>query len=186
MELNKANLDKLFELIQERLDPDKIITDNCTAYSYIINLVLSELGIKSSIVLGYAAWRTGKKAHDTIANFPECVTFTGAADGINIHSWIEIESNILDFTTYQLKQKAQNLDMADGFITNVKWCPNYLFTPKSNLLSLTKVTDSYKVGVYGYQKVQNLEAVDIYESKDVKQYLNFVDEIKNIMKDEYK
>ncbi len=181
MYLNKKNLDTLFELTQERLDPDITSTDSCIEYAAIINLILKELGIESSIILGYAAWRIGKKAHDVISHSPECVTVIEGTGGNNIHSWIEIENKILDFTTYQLKQKAQELDMVDGFVTNIKWCPNYLFVPKSNLLSIKKVTDSYKIGVFGYQKVQKIEANKIENSEESTRYFNIANEIKDIM-----
>ena len=52
-------------------------------------------------------------------------------------------------TTYQLPLKAKSLDELDGGHTNVDWCPDYLYVPKSSSSSMRDVTQM-GAGLYYY------------------------------------
>ncbi|BBQ02927.1 hypothetical protein BSFA1_80550 (plasmid) [Burkholderia sp. SFA1] len=83
-------------------------------------------------------------------------------EALSFHAWLEIgpaESAhrlILDFSTYQLRRKAAELDALDGGDTNVNWCPDYLAALATDVSSLEDVTMKTK-GLFFYRPHNDLQ-----------------------------
>lgn len=76
--------------------------------------------------------------------------------GVAYHVWLYLDDHVLDFTTYQLRHKAAELDALDGGSTNVVWCPDYLYVPSRSVSPLRKVIQ-LRAGLYHYVRVHVLE-----------------------------
>lgn len=133
---------------------------DCYIHAAIAQKILYRLGVESKLVVGYAAWRVGGGDSDVIlhAPLPDMPVQDGAAP---YHVWLEVGNKILDFTTYQLKAKAAHMDMLDGGKTDVAWCPDYLFVPKSSVSPIQKVIQ-LRAGLYCYARNTALEAKIIF------------------------
>jgi len=144
---------------------------DCTLYAVVGAGLLSELGFDAEPAAGSAAWRVGEGDSDVISHAPEItgpVYGPGGSEGKMVgmfHAWINIKSSvgneILDLTTWQLKKKGRELDLADGGITNVTYCPEFLWISEKSdkLLSPRDVLQSYDSGVYSYVRKPKVEAV---------------------------
>ena len=165
-------LDKLFNIYIKIVDESKLETDNCIFVAHILNDGFKKLNIESNICIGYACWSVGTGINDILNHMPNIsITETTDLSSIMMHAWIEIEEKkrILDFTTYQLKKKAQFLDAIDGFKTNVEWCPNYLYSDQSKLKSLEEIQTLSEAGIFGYQREKHYEDTVIYKGTYTKE-----------------
>ncbi|WP_425952937.1 hypothetical protein [Ralstonia pseudosolanacearum] len=134
---------------------------DCYLHASMCREILALKGVESRLVAGFAAWRVGEGNSDVIVHGPtgNIVPQGGA---LPYHAWLEIgpaESRhriILDFTTYQLREKAAQLDLLDGGHTTVSWCPNYLVATAAQLSSLSQVTKDH-AGLFCYQRNEELE-----------------------------
>lgn len=130
---------------------------DCFFHAEMGRTLLSDEGVESRLVVGYAAWRVGHGDSDVIAHggsskglLPEGVT------GLTYHAWLEVGDCVIDFTTYSLRLKAQQLDDLDGGNTTAEWCPEYLMIRRSACLSFNEVTQSAGPGVVHYAEQPGL------------------------------
>ena len=128
---------------------------DCYMHSALAQNLLTRLGFDSTLVVGYAAWRVGAGDSDVIMHAP--LPHMPPQPGVAFHVWLELDSRLLDFTTYQLPQKAAQLDALDGGTTKVQWKPLYLSAPKSSVSLLRNVVQ-LRAGLYYYAREAELEA----------------------------
>ncbi len=128
---------------------------DCYVHSAIAQEMLTSLGVASKLVVGYAAWRVGNRDGDVIIHAP-LPNMPPQPGGIPYHVWLEVAHHIVDFTTYQLRQKALQMDKLDGGITTVTWCPDYLAVPKKSVSPLQAVIQ-LRAGMFFYQQDMSIE-----------------------------
>ena len=129
---------------------------DCYKHAVFAQSLLTRLGVvDTKVVVGFAAWRIGNGDGDVIAHHPALV---GHGTGCMYHTWLEIGKNILDFTTYQLQLKAAMMDAIDGLETDVLWCPEYLYVPKTSASPFNFVRDKH-AGLYHYRFDASTEAM---------------------------
>lgn len=128
---------------------------DCFIHAAIAQEILNRLGVSSKLVAGYAAWRVGNGDGDVIlhAPLPNMPSQPGA---VAYHVWLESNNHLIDFTTYQLRHKAIQMDKLDGGTTTVKWCPDYLSVPKKSVSTLRAVIQ-LRVGLYFYKQDTAIE-----------------------------
>lgn len=145
---------KLAMAASEHLNAD------CYTHAALAKSALEVLGVSSEIHVGFAAWRVdGKAPHAVVSHHPQGnVIDLALPHSVMYHAWLRLGTYILDLTTYQLPLKARLMDEADGQSTPVSWSPDYLFVPITTCAKYAQVRDSFKAGVYMYQRVHDLEA----------------------------
>ncbi|MCU6502268.1 hypothetical protein LPN04_31185 [Rugamonas sp. A1-17] len=137
---------------------------DCLLYASVGAEVLRRLGLSAQLRTGDAEWRVGPGDGDVIHNAASLggPTFgPSSAQSMVFHAWVRIEARgttpaqLVDFTTWQLRDKGRRLDLADGGHTRVEFCPDYLWVPevRARALSLRQVGASYDVGVYHYAEL---------------------------------
>jgi hypothetical protein len=137
---------------------------NCQAVAVLAQECLSRLGQPSRLCAGYAGWRVHPNdPAATIVHHPDTsdiyrhtsslteVMEPGKSNWFDGHVWLEIDQHIVDFTLFQIPIKMARADAADGRKTLISWKPDYLWIPKTQLLSLKKIINGYQTGAY-YQK----------------------------------
>lgn len=126
---------------------------DCVTHAEIGRELLKSLGVKSDLVVGESAWRVGEGDGDIIlhAKMPGMV-YQGP-NAVPYHCWLEAEGGkyIIDFTTYQIPEKALILDRLDGGHTNVAWHPDYLIAKKNKIHPLQAVIQGGS-GLFYYKK----------------------------------
>jgi hypothetical protein len=144
---------------------------DCVLYAAVGAGLLSRLGFPAQPVAGSAAWRVGEGDSDVISHATEITGSVFEPNGSEgklrgmFHAWISLKTSegneIVDLTTWQLTKKGKELDLADGGLTNVEFCPDFLWiSDKSErLLSPRNVLQSYDSGVFAYIRKPNVEAV---------------------------
>lgn len=128
---------------------------DCLLHAKVGQKLLREEGVETRLVVGEAAWRVGEGNGDVIAHSRKCNTFAAFGNEI-FHTWLEHDGYVIDFTTYTLPVKARLMDATDGMRTNVVWCPEYLYVPKSSVSSYPEVRDKH-AGMYHYHRNSALE-----------------------------
>jgi hypothetical protein len=128
---------------------------DCYIHAAIAQGMLNRLGVTSKLVAGYAAWRVGNGDGDVILHAP-LPHMPPQPEAVAYHVWLEAGNHLIDFTTYQLRRKALQMDKLDGGRTTVKWCPDYLFVPNKSVSPLLKVIQ-LRAGLYHYVRVPVLE-----------------------------
>ncbi|MBW4054503.1 MAG: hypothetical protein HIU83_03690 [Proteobacteria bacterium] len=128
---------------------------DCFMHVTIARELLTRLGIETTLVCGYAAWRVNIHDPDIVihAPLPDTPLPLGS---FPYHMWLEIDDHLLDFTTYQLKHKIGYLNQLDGGTTTCLWCPDFLFVSKKTISSLWDVIQ-LRTGMYFYQHAPELE-----------------------------
>jgi hypothetical protein len=140
---------KLATVASDRLGAD------CFVHAAIIREILGEMGVVAKLVGGYTAWRLGSGDSDVILHAP-MPGMVIPEKALPFHVWLEVEGHLYDVTTYQLRLKAQQMDAQDGGKTNVEWCPDYLYVPKSSISPLIDVVQK-NAGMYYYERNQDIE-----------------------------
>lgn len=132
---------------------------DCYLHAELGARLMEDLGVVCERRSGYAAWRVGPGDGDVIAHTDRtAVSFLPPdARGFAYHTWLELPGYILDFTTYQLAQKAQELDAADGGRTNVTWTPDFLLLSKHSLRTYRQVAQSEKPPACHYLSVPAID-----------------------------
>jgi hypothetical protein len=132
---------------------------DCYIHAAIAQEMLNRLGVMTKLVVGYAAWRVGSGDGDVIIHspLPHMPPQPGA---IAYHVWLEVENHLIDFTTYQLRRKAAQMDKLDGGSTTVTWCPDYLFVPRKSVSPLHAVIQLH-AGMFFYQQDMAIDKVII-------------------------
>lgn len=140
---------------------------DCYIHAAIAQRILSDLGVETQIVAGYAAWRVGNGDSDVIQHAPS-PGMIPQPGGVPYHVWLETGDFILDFTTYALVKKAAQLDKLDGGHTTVSWHPDYLLASKHSISSIRDVTQK-NAGMYYYERVAELERTIIETAPELDQ-----------------
>lgn len=130
---------------------------DCFIHAAIGQQLLNRLNIKTTLVAGYAAWRIGNGNGDVILHAPNPGMPTQPG-GVAYHVWLEADFNLIDFTTYQLRYKAAQLDALDGQTTTVKWCPDFLYAPRRDISPIKNVIKK-KAGLFCYNRNQDIESL---------------------------
>jgi len=134
---------------------------NCFTNASLAQRALVKLGVPAELHVGYASWRVdGETPHGVVAHHPQGETIldpTVNDEQVVYHAWIKAGLSIIDFTTYQLPEKARFMDSMDGNTTPVNWAPDYLWVSQKSCKPYKKVLQSYKSGVYSYDRKIELE-----------------------------
>lgn len=143
---------------------------DCLLYAHIGAELLRSLGLDAQVVAGSAAWRVGSGNSDVISHARELngTQFDQGDDEFALfHAWIEAPGLVIDFSTATLRNKARQLDAADGGSTQVDWCPDYLW--QSTLASAPSmgapmrnpkaVLMAAAAGAFNYTRYADIEAV---------------------------
>lgn len=136
--------------------------------------VLRQMGHDAQAVAGSAAWRVGKGDSDVITHAMET---SGHASGHFMpaggdvpaglfHSWVEIDDDVVDFTTSTLREKARILDGMDGGTTSVDWAPDVLWVHRTNCKSFREVVMGYDAGIFAYVRHEEIERMVFPLMKD--------------------
>lgn len=128
---------------------------DCYIHAAIAQEMLNRLGVSSKLVAGYAAWRVGNGDGDVILHAP-LPNMPSQPGSVAYHMWLEVGKHLIDFTTYQLRHKAIQMDKLDGGTTTVTWCPDYLAVPKNSVSPLRSVIQ-LRAGMYFYKQDTAIE-----------------------------
>ena len=145
----------------------------CLRHAEMGQQFLNGVGIETRLVIGEAAWRVGNGVGDAIAHTKKCNTSLWTAGDEISHAWLEHDGHIIDFTTYTLPVKARMMDALDGNRTNVLWCPDYLYAPKSDVSSYPDVRDKH-AGMFHYRRNSALEQSVLRRSESFAEMHEFV------------
>lgn len=155
---------------------------DCYVHAELGRQLLEDLGLEARRVVGYAAWRVGPGDGDVISHSPHTAGHLPPGTmGFPYHAWLDCQGLLLDFTTYQLRAKAQALDAADGGHTAVEWCPDFLLLERDEVRSYEEVAAAFGPGVAYYEARPELEtalagfAVDPNDLKAARLILKFPD-----------
>lgn len=129
---------------------------DCALHASLSAELLLRLGWEARVVAGFAGWRVGEGHGDVILHAPMPDMPPPKPNELPFHVWIEVGNFLFDPTTYQLRQKAAELDALDGQTTIVNWCPDYLAVHRDTLFSLRSVRTGSS-GTYYYQREQLVE-----------------------------
>lgn len=166
MEIDRSILDRLSSaLVRLSTAASANWGADCYTHTALAQDFLKVLGIKTTLVIGFAAWRVGPGDGDVIVHAP-LKGVKVSPSRLPYHAWLETEDRILDFTTYQLVGKAKQLDEIDGGHTTVDWHPDYLYVPKTEVSPFEVVTQE-EVGMFHYGQAKGLEALVISKSHPV-------------------
>lgn len=146
------------------------IGSDCYIHAAIVQAILADYEVESKLIVGYTAWRTGPGIQDVITHAAIQGADQYAAGGLvnsdkalAYHVWLEIGDHIFDVTTYQLKQKMQELNAADGGNGVVIWCPDYLYVEKRKISTLRDVIQK-DTGMFYYQHIPAVEDLVLSKS----------------------
>lgn len=133
---------------------------DCYLHMQLGQVLLADLGFETQPVVGFAAWRVGEGDGDVIAHVPYTPGhLTVVANGYPYHAWLGYHRVVVDFTTYQLKHKAQQLDASDGGCTSVTWCPQFLLLPQFQINTYKKVSAAMHPGMAYYESRPELQEI---------------------------
>lgn len=146
---------------------------DCVAYALVGTEVLRRMGFDAKPIAGSAAWRVGPGDGDVLSHAVELHHQSSGAFAPNhlceagmFHAWIEFGAEIVDFTTYNFRDKARQLDAADGNKTLVQWAPEFLWTTRKACSPLSVVANGETVGAFSYVRSPAIEAVVLYGNPD--------------------
>lgn len=136
---------------------------DCYLHAVLGRELLADLGVATQIVAGHAAWRIGSGDSDVMAHKSNLPGYLPeGAQGFAYHVWLETVEDggaspiLIDLTTYQLRQKAQQLDQADGGHTQVDWCPEHLVLRREDLRGFKEVEQAPGPGLSYYERVPGM------------------------------
>jgi hypothetical protein len=131
---------------------------DCYVHALLGRALLADLGFEARLVVGFAAWRIGRGDGDVVAHTLRTQGHVPPGGrGFPYHAWLNCNGFIVDFTTYQLRLKAQALDAADGGHTTIDWCPDYFLLPPYGVRSYEDVQQAMHAGVAYYEARPELE-----------------------------
>ncbi|WP_321935340.1 hypothetical protein [Paraburkholderia sp. J8-2] len=120
---------------------------DCYVHAALGQVLLTDLGFDARLAVGEAAFRLGPGDGDVVSHTPRVQGYVPEdAVGFGYHAWLVVLGHIVDFTTYQLAQKARDLDKADGGKTQVDWCPPWLMLPFGQVKNYNDVANSVQPG----------------------------------------
>lgn len=131
--------------------------NDCYLHAMLAQRALKELaGIQTKIVIGFAAWRVGEGDGDVISHMATPDMIDQGSNKIPYHAWLVAGDYLFDFSTYQLRDKARQLDALDGGLTQVDWCPDYLIVKQKKISSFNHV-QRLGAGLFFYEQSVRLE-----------------------------
>lgn len=143
--------------------------NDCYTHAILGQALLRDAGVETSLAIGFAGWRVGGGDSDMVLHVPlkgVPLTISAEGKGISYHAWLTIDATlpdgqgktIVDLTTYQLREKARQLDLIDSGHTQVDWCPPFLVVNSKQTKSIKQVI-SDRAGDAYYEPVPHLESV---------------------------
>lgn len=132
---------------------------DCALHASLAFQVLTNRGFEVRIAAGEAGWRIGDGDSDVIVHSPRVSGAQFGPDGKPagaFHVWLVCESTIIDFTTYSLPLKAEQLDAMDGGNTQCVWAPPYLAVEQNASSTIEGITYALNAGVFAYGEAPNL------------------------------
>lgn len=129
---------------------------DCYFHAAAAQRLLKEQGFETSLVIGEAAWRVGDGDGDVISHVLSNQTIL-MPGSFPYHTWLRYGYQVIDFTTYQLKEKAAQLDAIDGQETTVDWCPDYLSVSMKETSSYEDTAQGLQ-GIFYYREIPGLKA----------------------------
>lgn len=146
---------------------------DCIQYAQIGTSVLNYMGVPARAVAGFASWRVGPGDADVVSHDPGMTAGASISLKDNIvmfHAWIELDGvkapQIVDFTTFQLREKAQALDAADGGKTQVDFCPTFIWQDAPAVgVNAHAVAQAPNAGVFSYRRDKHIEQL-VFEKVD--------------------
>jgi len=141
---------------------------DCYLHMELGQVLLGDLRIQTRRVLGFASWRVGPGVGDVLSYLPpQNGLVSPKGDGVAYHAWLESDAMIIDFTTYQLRYRAKQLDATDGQCTRVEWCPGLLLLPTAQVRHYFEVQQATRPGLAYYEACPALdEIVSVGEPPD--------------------
>ena len=131
---------------------------DCYLHMELGHILLGDLGMDSRRVLGFASWRVGPGEGDVLSYRPGAHGLTASIPkALPYHAWLDVGNVIVDFSTYQFKFRAKQLDAADGQRTTVDWCPGFLMIPHAEVRSHPQVQQAIHSGLAYYEAYPDLE-----------------------------
>lgn len=125
---------------------------DCYMHAEMGRVLLGDLGFEFETLVGYAAWRLGSGDGDVVSHTRNVKGYLPpGAQGFPYHAWLAAGDFLVDFTTYQLRRKAAELDAGDGGHTNVDWCPDYLLLTRAQVMAYRAVAKAPNAGVAYYE-----------------------------------
>jgi hypothetical protein len=125
---------------------------DCYMHAEMGRMLLGDLGFQFETRVGYAAWRIGSADGDVLGHTHKVKSYLPpGAKGFPYHAWLTAGDFLIDFTTYQLRRKAAELDAVDGGHTNVDWCPDYLLLTRAQVMAYRAVAVAPAAGVAYYE-----------------------------------
>lgn len=160
---------------------------DCHLYAHIGAALLNSLGYPVRVVAGSAIWRVGDGDSDVVSHAREIEGpqySQAGTSGLNaaiFHAWIEGPGAVIDFSTFTLRRKAQQLDAVDGGHTEVTWCPDFIWESSTAIRPAVRsgkaqktprsVLMAPKAGVFNYTRHPDIESVVLKWNFDLEEAL---------------
>ena len=168
---SKVNIEQLAKAMQKLATAASgSLGADCYMHAALPQVILQDHGVPARITVGFASWRIGQGDGDVISHapMPGAVQFSkDSGRAAPYHVWLTLKQEglswVLDFTTYQLAQKAADLDAMDGGKTTVAWCPDFLLRPAGHSSSLAAVAKG-DTGLFHYEENAQLSEVILANS----------------------
>lgn len=133
---------------------------DCYLHMELGRILLGDLEIEARPVLGFATWRVGPGAGDVLSYLPRPNEFTvPTPHALSYHAWLDMGKALVDFTTYQFRFRAKQLDAVDGQRTTVDWCPPFLMMAPLEVRSQLEVQQATVAGLASYEACPALERI---------------------------
>lgn len=135
--------------------------NDCYLHAALGQALLTDLGFKSDIVVGFAAWRIGPNDGDVISHTTAEKSYLPieGVQGFPYHAWLSWNGVVIDLTTYQLSHKAADLDRMDGGTTQVDWCPDILVLKPQEIMGYRAVAEALDAGHAYYEPKPEVQAL---------------------------
>lgn len=131
---------------------------DCHTHALFGQRMLIEAGITDAQVnVGFASWRVGNGDGDVISHVKDVKSYPSLPNALAFHAWISAGHYLIDFSTYQIADKAAALDAMDGGKTDVAWAPEYLVV-KKDTISTERDVAKFTKGLYYYERDLVIEA----------------------------
>jgi hypothetical protein len=132
---------------------------DCYLHALLGRELLKDFGVETEVAAGFAAWRVGESDGSVVAHTNKVLGFLPeGVPGFAYHAWLKCSSKIIDFTTYQLPQKAADLDALDGGKTDIEWAPSMLVADVRDVRSYKEVAQGH-AGMFYYERDARSERI---------------------------
>ena len=159
----------------------------CLEIARVACEVLKKQGVKDAkVVAGGTAWRVDGKACGAVISHltsPLNTTTVHGQEGFKYHAWVKLNPYwCVDFSTFSLKEKMDQLDKADGQTTPVSWNPDFLLFNYEQTRSFEEVAQSYESGVAHYKENKKLsEQINQLSRRDIQDITANTDTVMSVL-----